>query len=86
MTKVHKVAFTPDSLHLISGDWNDIRFSDAATTKTCQSLAIAPNGSKLTTTSTDKTTWFSNMTTFEPIGKPFKHPDIVLCVAFSEDS
>lgn len=94
--RAYRVAFTPDSLHLVSGDWNDIRISDAATgdiikqidahTETCQSLAISPNGSKLTTTSADKTTRFFDMTTLEPIGEPFEHPDVVLCVAFSEDS
>ncbi|KAG1858075.1 WD40-repeat-containing domain protein [Suillus subalutaceus] len=94
--RAFKIAFTPDSLRLVSGDWNDIRISDAATgdiikqfdahTQTCQSLAIAPNGSKFATTSSDKTTRFFDLTTFEPIGEPLEHPDIVICVAFSEDS
>ncbi|KAG1794895.1 quinon protein alcohol dehydrogenase-like superfamily [Suillus plorans] len=94
--RAYRVAFTPDSLCLISGDWNNIRITDVATgdiikqfdahNKPCQSLAIAPNGSKFATTSTDETTRFFDMNTFEPIGEPLEHPDVVLCVAFSEDS
>ncbi|KAG2052848.1 WD40 repeat-like protein [Suillus hirtellus] len=94
--RAYRIAFTPDSLRLVSGDWNNIRITDVATgdiikqfdahNKPCQSLAISPNGSKFATTSTDKTTRFFDMNTFEPIGKPLEHPDVVLCVAFSEDS
>ncbi|KAG2344423.1 WD40 repeat-like protein [Suillus weaverae] len=92
----YRLAFTPDGLRLVSGNKNDIRISDATTgdiikqfdahTKHFYSLAIAPNGTKFATTSSDKTTHFFDLTTFEPIGKPLKHPDAVLCVAFSEDS
>jgi tricorn protease-like protein len=91
-----RVAFTPDGRRLVSGNFQNIRISDATTgdiikefdaqTETCQSLAIAPNGTKLATTSWDKTTRFFDLTTFEPIGKPLKHPDTVWGVVFSEDS
>jgi hypothetical protein len=91
-----RVAFTPDGRRLVSGNFQNIRISDATTgdiikefdaqTQTCQSLAIAPNGTKLATTSWDKTTRFFDLTTFEPIGKPLKHPDTVWGVVFSEDS
>ncbi|KIK37921.1 hypothetical protein CY34DRAFT_809855 [Suillus luteus UH-Slu-Lm8-n1] len=94
--RAYRIAFTPDSLRLVSSDWNNIRISDATTgdiikqfdahTETCQSLAISPNGSKLATTSADKTMRFFDMTTLEPIGEPFEHPDVPSCVAFSEDS
>ncbi|KAG2344344.1 WD40 repeat-like protein [Suillus weaverae] len=90
------VAFTPDGLRLVSETQKDIRISDATTggiikrfqahTEFICSLAIAPNGTKLATTSYDKTTRFFDLTTFEPIGEPLEHPDIVWCVAFSEDN
>jgi len=50
------------------------------------SLSIAPNGTKFATTSYDKTTWFFDLITSEPIGEPLEHPDEVYGVAFSEDS
>ncbi|KAG1727265.1 WD40-repeat-containing domain protein [Suillus paluster] len=91
-----EVAFTPDGLHLVSGNQKDIRISDAATgdiikqfdahAEPFQSLAIAPDGSKFATTSSDKTTRFFDLTTFELIDESLEHPDIVWCVAFSEDS
>ncbi|KAG1723697.1 WD40-repeat-containing domain protein [Suillus lakei] len=92
--RAYRLAFTPDSLRLISGNFNDIRISDAATGDMIKqfdahrfsSLAIAPNGTKFAITSSDKTTRFFDLTTFETIGEPLEHPDIVLCVAFSEDS
>lgn len=90
------VAFTPDGLRLISGCIHDIRISDVATgdiikqfeahTELFQSLAIAPDGTKVASTSLDSTTRFFDLTTFEPIGEPLEHPDAVYCVAFSEDS
>ncbi|KAG0709810.1 WD40-repeat-containing domain protein [Suillus ampliporus] len=89
-------AFTPDGLRLVSGSVYDIRISDAATgdiikqfeahTDLIQSLAIAPDGTKVASTSADSTTRFFDLTTFEPIGDPLEHPDVVYCVAFSEDS
>ncbi|KAG1783119.1 WD40-repeat-containing domain protein [Suillus placidus] len=89
------VAFTPDGLRLVSGCIHDIRISDAATgdiikqfeahTELFQSLAIAPDGTKVASTSIDSTTRFFDLTTFEPIGEPLKHPDAVYCVAFSDD-
>jgi WD40 repeat protein len=92
-----RVAFTPDGLRLVSGDLNDIRISDATTGDIIKqfdahtadfflSLAIAPNGTKFATTSSDKTTRFFDLTTFQQIGEPLDHPDQVLGVAFSEDS
>jgi WD40 repeat protein len=95
--RAYRVAFTPDGLQLVSGDWKDIRISDAATgdiikqfdahtTHFLTSLVIAPNGTKFATTSSDKTTRFFDLTTFKPIGEPLKHPDVVYCIAFSEDS
>ncbi|KAG2337068.1 WD40 repeat-like protein [Suillus weaverae] len=91
-----RVAFTPDGLRLVSGNLKDIRISDATTgdiikqfdahTGGFYSLAIAPNGTKIATTSFDKTTRFFDLTTFEPIGGPLEHPRTVWCVAFSEDS
>ncbi|KAG0701775.1 WD40-repeat-containing domain protein [Suillus ampliporus] len=91
-----RVAFTPDGLRLLSGAWKDIRISDAVTgdiikqfdvhTQPFHSLAIAPNGIKFATTSTDKTTRFFDLATLEPIGEPLEHPDTVHSVAFSEDS
>ncbi|KAG2154963.1 WD40-repeat-containing domain protein [Suillus bovinus] len=90
------VAFTPDGLRLISGCIHDIRISDAITgdvikqfeahTELFQSLAIAPDGTKVASTSIDSTTRFFDLTTFEPIGEPLEHPDAVYCVAFSDDS
>ncbi|KAG2349083.1 WD40 repeat-like protein [Suillus weaverae] len=89
------VAFIPDSLRLVSGCIHDIRISDAATgdiikqfeahTELFQSLAIAPDGTKVASTSIDSTTRFFDLTTFEPIGEPLKHPDAVYCVAFSDN-
>ncbi|KAG1893275.1 WD40-repeat-containing domain protein [Suillus fuscotomentosus] len=96
--RAFRVAFTvtPDGLRLVSVDQNDIRISDATTgdiikqfdahTEFFLSLAIAPNGTKFATTSYDKTTRFFDLTTFEPIDEPLEHPDLVWCVAFSEDS
>lgn len=93
--RAYRILFTPDSLRLVSIHLNKIRISDATTgdiikqfdahRENCQALAIAPNGSKFAATSADITQFF-DMTTFEPIGEPLQHPDIVLCVAFSEDS
>lgn len=90
------VAFTPDGLRLVSGCIRDIRISDAATgdiikqfeahTDLFQSLAIAPDGTKVASTSLDGTTRLFDLTTFEPIGEPLEHPEPVYCVAFSEDS
>jgi WD40 repeat protein len=94
--RAYRVAFTPDGLRLVSGNWKDIRISDATTgdiikqfdahTDTFYGLAIAPNGTKFATTSWDNTSRFFDLTTFEQIGEPFEHPDVALCVAFSEDS
>jgi hypothetical protein len=90
-----RIAFTPDGSRLVSGNLKDIRISDATTgdiikqfaaAETFHSLSIAPNGTKFATTSYDKTTRFFDLTTFEPIGEPFEHPDVVYGVAFSEDS
>ncbi|KAG0697552.1 WD40-repeat-containing domain protein [Suillus ampliporus] len=91
-----RVAFTIDGLRLVSGSFNDIRISDAATgdiikkfdvhTDYLQSLAIAPNGTKFATTSSDKTMRFFDLTSLEPIGEPLEHPDALYCAAFSEDS
>ncbi|KAG1724753.1 WD40-repeat-containing domain protein [Suillus paluster] len=91
-----RIAFTPDGLRLVSGNMNDIRISDAATgdiikkfdahTKPFLSLAIAPNSTKFATTAFDQTTRFFDLSTFEPIGEPFEHPDWVSSVTFSEDS
>ncbi|KAG1752616.1 WD40-repeat-containing domain protein [Suillus paluster] len=90
------IAFTPDGLRLVSGNIHDIRISDAATgdiikqfeahTDLIQSLAIAPDGTKVASTSADSTTRFFDLTTFEAIGEPLEHPDVVYCVAFSDDS
>ncbi|KIK33731.1 hypothetical protein CY34DRAFT_99100, partial [Suillus luteus UH-Slu-Lm8-n1] len=93
------LAFTPDGLRLVSGNYKDIRVSDATTGNMIKqfdahtgdsepflSLAIAPNGTKFTTTSVDKTTRFFDLTNFEPIGEPLEHPDSVWGVAFSKDS
>jgi WD40 repeat protein len=94
----YRLAFTPDGLRLVSGHNDDIRILDLATggiikqlqlhahTDRLISLAITPNGTKLVTTSYDKTTRFFDLTTFEPIGEPLEHPDIVICLAVSEDS
>jgi WD40 repeat protein len=94
--RAYRIAFTPDSLRLVSGDWTEIRIFDVTTgdiikqfdahTDNFYAIAIAPNGSKLATTSADKTTRFFDVTTLEPIGEPFEHPDVAVCVAFSEDS
>ncbi|KAG2337055.1 WD40 repeat-like protein [Suillus weaverae] len=94
--RAFKVAFTPDGLRLVSGNLNDIRISDATTgdiikqfdvhTHNFYSLAIAPNGTKLATTSFDNTTRFFDLITFEPIGEPLEHPHAVLGLAFSEDN
>ncbi|KAG2739262.1 WD40 repeat-like protein [Suillus brevipes Sb2] len=92
-----QVAFTPDGLRLVSGNRKDIRISDATTgniikqfdahtANSFHALVIAPNGTKLATTSYDKTTRFFDLTTFEQIGEPLEHPDKVWGVAFSEDS
>ncbi|KAG2350121.1 WD40 repeat-like protein [Suillus weaverae] len=91
-----RVAFTPDGLRLVSGDYQDIRISDAtsgdmikqfeAHNQLFYSLAIAPNGTKFATTSYDKTTRFFDLTTFKLIGEPIEHPDAVQGLAFSEDS
>ncbi|KAG1745662.1 quinon protein alcohol dehydrogenase-like superfamily [Suillus lakei] len=90
------VAFTLDGLRLVSGSFNDIRISDAATgeiikhfdvhTDLLQSLAIAPDGTKFATASSDKTTRFFDLTTLEPFGEPLEYPDALYCAAFSEDS
>ncbi|KAG2335491.1 WD40 repeat-like protein [Suillus weaverae] len=90
------VAFTPDGLRLVSGNWKDVRISDATTgdiikrfvahTKSIQSLSISPNGTKLATASYDNTTRFFDLTTFKPIGEPLEHPRAVFGLAFSEDS
>jgi WD40 repeat protein len=93
--RAYRLAFTPDGSRLVSGNLKDIRISDATTgdiikqfaaAETFHSLSIAPNGTKFATTSYDKTTRFFDLTTFEPIGEPFEHPDVVYGVAFSEDS
>ncbi|KIK37079.1 hypothetical protein CY34DRAFT_810691 [Suillus luteus UH-Slu-Lm8-n1] len=95
--RAYRVAFTPDGLRLVSGNRNDIRISDATTGNIIKqfdahtdadftSLAIAPNGTKLATTSVDRTTRFFDLTTFEPIGGPLEHPDGVWGVVFSKDS
>jgi WD40 repeat protein len=92
-----RVAFTPDGLRLVSGNFKDIRISDATTgdifkrfdahtTNSLFSLAMAPNGTKFATTSYDKTVRFFDLTTFELIGEPLEHPGAALGVAFSEDS
>ncbi|KAG2077242.1 WD40 repeat-like protein [Suillus decipiens] len=57
-----------------------------AHTERLQSLTIAPNGTKFASTSLDNTTRFFDLTAFEPIGEPLKHPDAVYCVAFSDDN
>ncbi|KAG2052833.1 WD40 repeat-like protein [Suillus hirtellus] len=86
-----------NGLRLVSGNLRDIRISDATTgdiikqfdahiTESFLSLAIGSNGTKLATTSHDKTTRFFDLTTFEPIGELLEHPAAVWCVAFSEDS
>ncbi|KAG2050393.1 WD40 repeat-like protein [Suillus hirtellus] len=90
------VTFTLDGLHLISGSFNDIRISHAATgeiikqfdvhTDLLRSLAIAPDGTKFATASSDKTTRFFDLTTLEPFGEPLEYPDALYCVTFSEDS
>lgn len=90
------VAFTLDGHRLISGSFNDIRISDAVTgevikqfdmhTDLLQSLAIAPDGTKFATASSDKTIRFFDLTTLEPSGEPLEHPDALYCVSFSEDS
>ncbi|KAG2346482.1 WD40 repeat-like protein [Suillus weaverae] len=90
------VAFTLDGLRLVSGSFNDIRISDAATgemikqfdvhTDLLQSLAIAPDGTKFATASSDKTTRFFDLTTLEPFSEPLECPDALYCVTFSEDS
>jgi WD40 repeat protein len=69
--------------NIITG--NIIKQFDAHTTDPFYALAIAPNGTKLATTSADKTTRFFDLTTFEPIGEPLEHPDAVWGVAFSKD-
>ncbi|KAG2150717.1 WD40-repeat-containing domain protein [Suillus bovinus] len=89
--RAYKIAFTPDGLRLVSGDSNDICTGDIikqfdAHTEPIYSLAIAPNGTKLASTSSDNTTRFFDLTTFEPIGEPLEHPHEVNDVAFSEDS
>ncbi|KAG2037393.1 WD40-repeat-containing domain protein, partial [Suillus americanus] len=95
--RAYKISFTPDGLRLVSGNHNDIQIPDATTrdiikqfdahtTNPFYSLAIAPNGAKFATTSHDKMTWLFDLTTFEPIGKPLEHPDVVFGMAFSEDS
>jgi WD40 repeat protein len=92
-----RVALTPDGLRLVSGDKGDIRISDATTgaiikqfdvhtTSFFYALAIAPNGTKLAAMSYDKTTRFSDLSTFEQIGEPLEHPDFVYGLAFSKDS
>jgi WD40 repeat protein len=91
-----RIAFAPDGLRLVSGDDKDIRISDATTgdiikqfdvhAETFLSLSIAPNGTKFATTSRDKMARFFDLITFEPIGEPLEHPDVVYGVAFSEDS
>jgi hypothetical protein len=94
--RAYRLAFTPDGSRLVSGNLKDIRISDATTgdiikqfdvhAETFLSLSVAPNGTKFATTSWDKTVRFFDLTTFEPIGEPFEHPDVVYGVAFSEDS
>ncbi|KIK32197.1 hypothetical protein CY34DRAFT_37670, partial [Suillus luteus UH-Slu-Lm8-n1] len=96
----YRLAFTADGHRLVTGNYKGIRISDATTgdiikqfdahTVTNEpfkfrSLAIAPNGTKLATTSVDRTTRFFDLTTFEPIGEPLEHPDQVWGLAFSED-
>ncbi|KAG2064123.1 WD40 repeat-like protein [Suillus decipiens] len=91
-----QVAFTPNGHYLISGNWNDIWLSDVATREVIQEfdmhtkpfylLAIALSGTKFTTTSYDKTIQFFDLTTLKPISKPFKQPEGILGLAFSEDS
>ncbi|KAG2350072.1 WD40 repeat-like protein [Suillus weaverae] len=91
--RAYRVAFTPDGLRLVSGNFTDIRISDATTgdiikqfdVHSFSSVAIAPSGTIFAIASSDKTTRFFDLTTFEPVGEPLEHPDIVLCVAFSED-
>lgn len=90
------VVFTLDGLRLVSGSFNDIRISDAVTGETIkqfdvhtdllQSLAIAPNGMRFATASSDKTIRLFDLTTLEPFGEPLEHPDALYCVTFSEDS
>jgi WD40 repeat protein len=94
--RAFRVAFTPDGLRLVSGNWNDIRISDATTGDIIKqfdahtddepflSLAIAPNGTKFATTSHDKTTRFFDLATFQQIGEPLEHPESVLGLAFSD--
>ncbi|KAG1721232.1 WD40-repeat-containing domain protein [Suillus paluster] len=91
-----RVVFTVDGLRLVSGNFDDVRISDATTgeiikqfdvhTDLLQSLAIAPDGTKFATTSSDKMTRFFDLTTLEPIGEPLEHPDALYCATFSEDS
>ncbi|KAG0696835.1 WD40-repeat-containing domain protein [Suillus ampliporus] len=92
------VTFTPDDLRLVSVKGKGIRIYDAATgdilnqidvhTHGIFSLAIAPNGTKIGTTSFDRTTRFFDLTTLEPIVEYFEHPQdtVIFCAAFSEDS
>jgi WD40 repeat protein len=95
--RAFRVAFTPDGLRLVSGNYQDIRISDATTGDIIKqfdahkdehftSIAITPNGTKLATTSVDKTSRFFDLTTFDPIGEPLEHPDQVLGLAFFEDN
>lgn len=95
--RAYKVTFTPDGLRIVSGNVEEIQILDATTGDIIKkfdahikhyicSLAIAPNGTKIATVSSDKTMRVFDLTTFEPIGEPLEHPDVVWAVAFSEDS
>ncbi|KAG1727273.1 uncharacterized protein EDB91DRAFT_1164309 [Suillus paluster] len=48
-------------------------------------IALDYNSPKFATISIDKITRFFSMTTFESTGEPFKHPEVVNCMAFPEE-